>query len=130
MMDFKGQHRHSVGAQCKMDKGGKRKLRAKLLARLINGKIKLSVDYSVAEIMKDLELELRITSSYMQSWRAKEYVRLLIMGKLVDQYKMVLWISAALVRANVDSRAFVELDGCRFRWMFITCRASLNGFVL
>jgi len=50
-----------------MGEGGKRKLRVKLLARLIDGKIKLSMDYSVGEIMKDLELELGITLSYMQA---------------------------------------------------------------
>ena len=65
--DFCGEHRHSVGDQCRMGEGGKRKLRVKLLARLIDGKIKLSMDYSVGEIMKDLELELGITLSYMQA---------------------------------------------------------------
>jgi len=82
--DFRGEHRHRVGDQCKMGEGGKRKLRAKLLARLINEKIKPSVDYSVTEIMKDLKLELGITLSYMQSWRARVYVRMLVMGKPVD----------------------------------------------
>ena len=51
--DFSGQHRHSVGDQCQIGEGGKRKMRATLLAQLIDGKIKLSVDYSVVEIMKD-----------------------------------------------------------------------------
>jgi len=62
-----------------MGEGWKRKMRAKLLARLIDGKMKLSVDYLVAEIMKDLELELGITLLYMQSWMAREYVRMLVM---------------------------------------------------
>jgi len=39
--DFKEEHRHSVGDQCRMGEGGKRKMRARLLARLIDGKIKL-----------------------------------------------------------------------------------------
>ena len=56
--DFRGKHKHSVGDQCKMREGRKRKLRAKLLARLIDGKIKLSVDYSIVEIIKNLQLEL------------------------------------------------------------------------
>lgn len=37
---------------------------------------------------------------------------------------------ASVVRANPDSRAFVELEGCQFKHMFVTCGASLNGFIL
>ena len=80
--------------------------------------------------MKDWELELEITLSNMQSWRAREYVRMLVMGKPVDQYKMLPWMCAAIVKANVDSRAFMELDGCRFKHMFVTFGACLNGFIL
>jgi len=113
-----------------MGDGGKRKLRAKLLARLINGKIKLSVDYSVGEIMKDLELELGITLLYMQALKAREYVRVLVMGKPMDQYKILSWMCAVIVRGNADSRAYVELDGCRFKRMFVAYGACLNGFIL
>ena len=61
--------------------------------------------------MKNLELELGIKLSYMQYWRAREYVRLLVIGKPVDHYKLLPWMCVAIVRANADSRAFVELDG-------------------
>ena len=128
--EFRGDHKHSVGDECEIGKGGRRRLRAKLLARLIEGKIQLSVDYSSVEIIKDLELELGMTLSYMQSWRAREYVRMLVMGKPVDHYKLLPWMWAAIVRANPDSRAFVELDGCRFKRMFVAFGASLNGFIL
>ena len=37
---------------------------------------------------------------------------------------------AKFVRTNPDLRAFVELDGCRFKRMFIVFSASLNGFIL
>jgi len=104
-------------------------LRAKLLARLIDGKIKLSVDYSMGEIMKDLELELGITLSYMQAWRAREYVRVLVMGRPVDQYKMLPRMCAAIVRGNADSRAYVELDGCRFKGCLLPMeRVSMASF--
>ena len=33
-------------------------------------------------------------------------------------------------RANPDSRAFVELDGCRLKRMCVALGASLNGFIL
>ena len=128
--DFRGEHRHRVGDQCKMGEDGKRKPRAKLLACLIDGKMKLVVDHSIAEIIKDLQLELGITLSYMQSWRAREYVRMLVMGKPVDQYKMLSWMCVAIVRANADSRAFVELDGCRFMRKFLALGPCMNGFIL
>ena len=128
--DFTAQHKHSVGDECQVGKWGRRRLRARLLARLIEGKIQLSMDYSPTEIMKDLELELGMKLSYMQSWRAREYVRLLVMGKLVDHYKLLPWMCAAIERANADSRAFVELDGCRFKRMFVALGASLHGFVM
>jgi len=113
-----------------MGKWGRRRLRARLLARLIKGKIRLSIDYSPAEIMNDLELELGMTLFYMQAWRAREYVRLLVMGNPVDHYKLLPWMCAAIERANADSRAFVELDGCRFQRMFVGLGASLKGFVM
>jgi len=67
--EFRGDHKHTVGDECEMGKRGRRRLRVKLLASLIEGKIRLSFDYSPAKMMKDLELELGMTLSYMQSWR-------------------------------------------------------------
>jgi len=52
------------------------------------------------------------------------------MGRPVDQYKMLPWMCAAIVRGNVDSRAYVELDGCRFKRMLVAYGACLNGFIL
>ena len=37
---------------------------------------------------------------------------------------------AAVVRANPDSRAFCELEGSRFKYIFVEYCASLNGFIL
>jgi len=37
---------------------------------------------------------------------------------------------AAIVRANADSRAFVELDKCRLKRMFVAFGVCLNGFIL
>jgi len=96
--EFRGQHKHSMGDECQAGKWGRRRLRARLLARLIEGKVRLSIDYSPTEIMKDLELGMKL--SYMQSWRAREYVRLLVMGKPVDHYKLLPWMCAAIERAN------------------------------
>jgi len=128
--EFREEHKHSVGDECQAGKWGRRRLRAKLLASLIEEKIRLSFDYSPMEIMKDLKLELGIMLSYIQSWRAREYVRLLVMGKAADQYKLLLWMCAAIVRVNPDSRAFVKLDGCKFKRMFVAFGAALNGFIL
>jgi len=63
---------------------GRRHLRARLLAHLIEGKIQWPINYSLTEVMQHLELELGTTLSYMQSWREREYVRMLVMGKSVD----------------------------------------------
>ena len=79
--------------------------------------------------MLHLGLELGMTLSYMQSWRSREYVRLLVMGKSVDHYKLLHWMCAAIERANADLRAFVELDGCKFKRMFVALGASLNGLL-
>ena len=38
--------------------------------------------------MEDLELELGIRFTYMQSRRAREFVRMMVIGKLVDHYKL------------------------------------------
>ena len=36
----------------------------------------------------------------------------------------------AIVRANPNSRAFCELEGSKFKRMFVAYVASLNGFIL
>jgi len=68
--DFVSEHVHTVGEQCQMGRWGKRMMRAKLLARLIDWKVRSSMDYLPMEIMKDLELELGVKMAYMQAWRA------------------------------------------------------------
>jgi len=57
-------------------------MRANLLASLVEGKVRLSSNYSPTDILKDLQLEMEIKVSYMQCWRAREYVQMLGMGKL------------------------------------------------
>jgi len=53
-----------------------------------------------------------------------------VIGKLVDHYKLLPWMCVAIVRANPDSRAFVEPEGCWFKRMFVAFGASLNSFIL
>jgi len=105
-------------------------MRAKLLMRVINGKVRLSTDYSPTELTKDLKLELGMKMAYMQAWRMREYVRMLVMGRPEDHYKVLPWMCVAIVRANPDSRAFCEVEGSRFKRMFAAYGASLNGFIL
>ena len=105
-------------------------MRAKLLSRLMDGKVRLSMDYLPMEIMKDFEFELGIRMMYMQAWRAREYIQLLVMGRPVNHYKVLPWMCAVIERANPDSRAFVELEGSRFKRMFVAYGACLNGFIL
>jgi len=52
------------------------------------------------------------------------------MEKPVDHYKLLPWMCAAIERANPDSRAFVELDGCRFKRMFVSLGAALKCFIM
>ena len=55
---------------------------------------------------------------------------MLLMQKPIEHYKLLLWICVTLNRANVDYRAFVELDGCWFKRMFVAFGAYLNDFTL
>jgi len=57
-------------------------------------------------------------------------VQLLTNGRLEDHYKLLPWICVAIVRANPNSRAFCELQGSRFKCMFVVYSTSLNGFIL
>ena len=66
----------------------------------------------------------------MQAWRAREYVRLLVMGRPVDHCKLLPWMCAASERGNLDSRAFVDLEDSRFKCMFMAYGACLNRFIL
>ena len=100
--NFRGVHVCTVGGQCQMGKWGRRMMRAKLLSHLIDGKVRLSIDYSPTEIMKDFELELGLRMTYKQAWRPREYVRLLVMGRPEDHYKLLPWMCTAIQRANPD----------------------------
>ena len=64
-------------------------MRASLLASLIKGKVRLSNDYTPLEILKDLQLKMRMEVSYMQCWRALKYVWLLTNGRSDDHYKLL-----------------------------------------
>jgi len=128
--EFAGAHIHCVGDECEIGKGGGRQMRANLLTTLIKGMVSISIDYSPCEIMKDLELQMGMRVSYMQCWRAREYLRMLAMGKPNDHYRLLPWICPTIVRANLDSRAFGELEGCQFKHVFVAYGASLNGFSL
>jgi len=85
------------------------------------------MDYSPTDIIQDLELELRIRLTYMQSWRAREFVRMMVLGRPDDHYKLLSWMCTAIVRANPRSVAVCELDGYRFSWLFVAYAA--NGTV-
>ena len=69
--------------------GGRRRVRAELLAHLIEGKLRLCMDYAPKDIMQDLELELGIRLTYMKSWRAREFVRMMVLGRPDDHYKLL-----------------------------------------
>ena len=63
--EFRSEHVHNVGEQCQMGRWEKRMMRAKLLSRLIEGKVRSSMDYLPTKIMKDLELKLGIRMTYI-----------------------------------------------------------------
>jgi len=48
----------------------------------------------------------------------------------VDHYKLLPWMCAAIGRGNPDCRTLVELEGTRFKRMFVVYGACLNGFIL
>jgi len=49
----------------------------------------LTNDYSPKDIMQDLELEMGIRLIYMQSWRTREFIRMMVLGKPADHYKLL-----------------------------------------
>ena len=125
-----GQHKHNVGEMCQMGVWGRRRVRAELLAILIEGKVRLCLDYFPRYIMQDLELELGIRLTYIQSWRVREFVRMMVLGRPEDHYKLLSWMCAAIVRANPKSAAFCEIEECHFQRMFVAYAANINGFKL
>jgi len=98
-----------------------------LLAHLIEGKVRLCLDYSPRDIIQDLELELGIRLTYMQSWRAREFVRMMVLDRAEDHYKLFPWMCATIVRANPKFVAFCEVPlsedvcaiCCKDKWVQI-----------
>jgi len=80
--------------------------------------------------MLDLELELGIQLTYMQSWRAREFVQMMVLGRSEDHYKLLPWMCAVIVRANPESVTFCEVEESRFQRMFVAYVANINGFKL
>ena len=39
--------------------------------------------------MQDLEFELGIRLTYMQPWRAREFVHMMVLGKPVEHYRLL-----------------------------------------
>jgi len=79
---------------------GRRGVRVELLAHVIEGKVRLCLNYAPRNIMQDLELELGIRLTYMQLWRVREFVRIMVLGRPADYYKLLPLMYAAIVRAN------------------------------
>ena len=109
---------------------GRRRVRAKLLAHLIEGKVRLCIDYSPRDIIQDLEMELGIRLTYVQSRRAREFLHMMVLGRPVDHYKLLSWMCAAIVRVNPASVLVYEVEGCRFSRFFVAYAANVNGFKL
>lgn len=125
---FKGQHVHDAGDEGEQLTWAKRRLKASMLAQVIEAKVRVSPDYSPVDIMKDLELELGVKLTYTQSWRARERVRMMVQGKPDDQYKILPWMCEAICRDNPGSTAICDLEGSRFKRLFVAYAACLNGF--
>ena len=75
---------------------GRRCLGVGLLMHFIEGKVRLCLDYSPKDVIVDLKLELDIHLTYMQSWRAREFVRMMVLGKPKDHYKLLPWMCVPL----------------------------------
>jgi len=120
LKDYNGQHKQTVGDMCLMDVWGRWCVRAELLAHLIEEKVRLCLNYSPRDIMEDLELELRICLTYTLSWRAREFVQMMVLGWPEGHYKLLLWMCGAIVRANPGLVPFCEVHELRFCRMFET----------
>ena len=125
LADYNGQHKHStVGKMCPMGVWERRHVRVELLAHLIDGKVCLCLDYTPRHIIHDLELELGICLTYMQSWRIREFVHTIILGQPEDHYKLLPWMCAAIVRKTPnrwDSVRYMSFGstGCLWHTLLI-----------
>jgi len=113
-----------------MDVSGRRHVRAELLAYLIDGKIRLSLNYSARDIMQDLELELGIRLTSMQLWRVREFLRIMVLGKPEDYCKLLSWMCAVTIRASPRSMAFCEVHELGFHKIFMEYGTNINRFKL
>jgi len=68
--------------------------------------------------------------TYKQAWRVREFVYLLQLGRLVDYYKLLPWLCSIIVRANLNSRVFYELEDVRFKRIFVAHGAASNEFII
>jgi len=53
---------------------------------------------------------------------------MMVFGRPVDHYKLLPWMCAAIVRANLGLVAICEIEGSRFTRMFVTYAANMNEF--
>ena len=108
----------------------RRHVKAELFAHLIEGKMQLCLDHSPRDIIQNLNLELVIWLTYGQSWRARDFKHMMLLGKPLDHYKLSPWMCVAIVKENSGSVTLCDVNGLRFNPMFVMHTASLNEFKL
>jgi len=61
----------------------------------------------------------------MQSWRGREFVRIMVLSKLIDHCKLLSWMYIAIVIENRGSVTFLRLMNRRL--MLVVYTANVNG---
>jgi hypothetical protein len=112
-----------------MQHNGHAQAMAKVIATMIEGKVRQKPDYSPTEIVDDVARELGIQISYSKAYRAKELALHKINGGHEDAYKLLPAYCENIKRTNPDSTVILDITSeNRFRRLFLCFSASAMGF--
>ncbi|PIA50601.1 hypothetical protein AQUCO_01200064v1, partial [Aquilegia coerulea] len=107
----------------------KRKVSKSLIGALFHEKTRDTPSYTPTQIVNDFKQDYDITLPYKQAWRAKEFAKKIIYGKVDDTYCRLPWYCDRIRENNPGSAPFVEMDGeQRFRRLFVAFHGSITGF--
>ncbi|ONK76627.1 uncharacterized protein A4U43_C03F30310 [Asparagus officinalis] len=99
------------------------------IASLIKDKLRETPDYSPRDIAKDFKKEYGLNLSYYQAWRGKSLAKKELHGSHEEASDQLPWFCEKLVETNPGSFAvFEEVEDSKLGRLFISFRASINGF--
>lgn len=100
----------------------------KWIASMVKEKVRDNILYKPVDIIRDIKQDYRVDISYQQAWRGKERAKEEIHGKDSLSFNSFSWWCNKVMETNPNSVIDLEVDGDRFKRVFVSFAACIEGF--